>query len=140
MTRAISYLFRSLSLLLLVIPNSHTFAHNVNGFWKSPLDTYSLIRVEDRFASIHNGNAHMSMDYVSDPSIANTYHFSNLRFNRLALPAALPNISLSTAMLYISLLKKHGATIKIEEEGFNSIMVFWTVKDRSGSFLLSRVL
>lgn len=135
-------ILRSVFLFLLIVPNSHTFAHNLNGFWKNQLDPHSLIRVDDKIVSLHNGNAHISMEYKPDPSIHNTYHFYNLRFNRMALPAALPNISLTTAMKFISMLKKHGATIKIEEESFgsNSIIIFWEIRDNSGSFILNRIM
>lgn len=135
-------ILRSIFLFLLIVPNSHTFAHNLNGFWKNQVDPHSLIRVDEKCVSLHNGDAHISMEYIQDRSIENTYHFSNLRFNRLALPAALPNISLSTAMKYISMLKKHGATIKIEEElpGSNSIIIYWKIRDGSGSFILNRLM
>lgn len=139
---SISPILRSVFLFLLVVPNSYTFAHNLNGFWKNEVDPHSLIRIDDKYVSLHNGDAHISMEYKSDPSIDHVYHFYNLRFNRLALPASLPDISLTTAMKYISTLKKHGATVKIIEEisGSNSMVIFWTLQDGSGSFLLNRVM
>lgn len=129
--------------LTVLLPSSHTFAH-LNGYWRNGLDQHSIIHVDDETVSLHNGDAKLSMQYKRDPILRGTYHFNNLRFNRLALPASLPNISLSTAMNYITLLKKHGATIYIQEDHItdypHSVIIVWRVHDRSGTFTLDRVL
>jgi hypothetical protein len=130
--------------IVMILPSLNTFAHNhnLNGYWRNELDHKSLIHVDRQVVSILNGDAKLSMDFKPDPTIMDTYHFNNLRFNRMALPASLPNISLTTAMRYISLLKTYGATITISNNSAHhqSIIVFWRVQDRSGSFILERVM
>lgn len=123
-------------------PSNKNYHLNLNGYWRNELDNKSLIHVDNSIVYLHNGDAKLAMDFKPDLVTDNTYHFSNLRFERFAMPASLPNISLKLATQYISLLKRHGATILVKEdtELKQSVVITWTVKDNTGSFILNRVL